>query len=64
MNITVLLFGIWSAFLAAFGFAMTRHELTAPVPAKRADGSTLSPRSINWIAAIGLIGAVTICCLD
>ena len=64
MNISLLLFGIWTALLAAFGFAMIRQELTCSGQTKRPTAPPLSPRSINWITLIGLAGAVAICCLD
>ena len=54
---------LWAAFLAWFGFAMTRQEMTAPDEKNLPGNGHLSPRSLNWLLVLAFLGATLICVL-
>jgi hypothetical protein len=64
MNLTVLAFGVWVAIVTAIWFATMRMESAFGHSGFRQTGDTsLSPKSVNWIAAIAFSVAVSLCFL-
>jgi hypothetical protein len=62
MNTTVIAFSVMAGVTALFAAATLAREMGVQLPALRRTGdSSLSPRSVNWLAVTALIGAVLIC---
>lgn len=58
---TLLVSGMASLFFLAELIPMVRDHARQPRAALVTGDSSLSPRSINWLAAVAFIGAVFIC---
>jgi hypothetical protein len=62
MNLAVIAFIVMATVTVLFAAAILAREMGLPFPARTQTGdTTLSPQSVNWLAASALILAVLIC---
>ncbi len=62
MSMTVIAFAVMTSAAVFFMAATMAREMNFHLPAVNQTGdSSLSPRSVNWLAAAAFIAAVLIC---